>query len=85
MSAEEWISFQNYKEAQYEQRRSRINELCHQMKNPEYLKHLKEPRKDSIIYDNKHNLAYCQIAKVACSEPTAICNVESTHSLNHGS
>jgi hypothetical protein len=66
MTSSEWIDFKYYKEAQYEQRRVRIKEMCQQINDTKYLKVLNQPNKSSIpiFYNDKHNLTYCQIPKV---------------------
>ena len=59
-------SFFEFKEQQYLERRERISRLCNQIDksspNFQHLSSLVYPK--NLIYDDKHSVSYCQIAKV---------------------
>ena len=62
-SDSDYSFFMSYKESQYVERRIRIQQFC-ESKGMKFGKGIK---KDSLIFDNKDGVAYCQIAKVASS------------------
>ena len=59
----EFSFFLSYKEKQYRERQRKIKEYC-AIKGPKFGKKV---LKNSLIYDNKDKVGYCQIAKVASS------------------
>ena len=60
-TSSDWKLFSGYKEAQYGERRSRVEEQC--------LEHNLTSRTlpNSLVVDSRDGVAYCQIAKVASS------------------
>ena len=64
-SEEETAFFLTYKESQYDARRERVETYCHtKTKDREFGKKI---IKNSLIYDERDGVSYCQIAKVASS------------------
>ena len=63
LTAGEFSYFLSFKEQQYRKRQRKIEEYC-QTKEPKFGKKI---LKNSLIYDNKDGIGYCQIAKVASS------------------
>ena len=63
LSQGEFSFFLSYKEKQYRERQRKIQEYCN-TKGPKFGKKV---LKNSLIYDNKDKVGYCQIAKVASS------------------
>ena len=63
LSQGEFSFFLSYKEKQYRERQRKIKEYC-DTKGPKFGKKV---LKNSLIYDNKDKVGYCQIAKVASS------------------
>ena len=65
MTADQWISFLQYKERQYKNRRLRLKAFCKTIdKNDPLRPFLMHPNPNAMIYDKRHGLAYCQIPKV---------------------
>ena len=63
LSQGEFSFFLSYKEKQYRERQRKIQEYC-DTKGPKFGKKV---LKNSLIYNNKDKVGYCQIAKVASS------------------
>ena len=63
LSKGEFSFFLYYKEKQYMERQMKIKEYC-DAKGPKFGKKI---LKNSLIFDNKDKVGYCQIAKVASS------------------
>ena len=64
MKKDEFTYFMNFKQDQYSERRENVRKMCQNIKNSDVRDELYNPKNMSLIYDQEHNLAYCQIPKV---------------------